>query len=274
MSDQSRNDVAILIPVYLNQEGLEHSLASLRNDPPSFHVIVVDDGSVPPARIDAEQYPFPITLLRLERNSGIVAALNCGLAFIRERNFAFVARLDTGDSWHIGRLKAQTEFLLANPDHALIGTWVHYVDRTGRPIFNWIAPCSDLELRKHMFLRDCFVHPAVMMRLSALCDIGYYDPAFLHVEDYELFFRILRKYKAANLPEYLCTYECDASAPGISVRHRKKQLLGRLKVLAANASPLSPWFYAGIIIVLTMLVIPREVVASIKRLVWGAGALK
>lgn len=266
-----QHEVAVLMPVYNNQAGLEHSLASLHSDPPDFHVIVVDDGSRVAITVDQERHPFPVTLLRQEPNGGITAALNRGLAHIKEQGFSLVARLDSGDSWHAGRLKAQTDFLAANPDHALVGTWVRYVDQAGNPVFNWVAPCSDAELRNHMYLRDCFVHPAVMMRVSALQAVGDYDPAFLHVEDYELFFRIMRKYKVANLPDYLCSYECDPRAPGISIRHRKKQLLGRLKVLTANANPLSPWFYAGLFIVLAMLAIPRGMVAAAKRLVWGAG---
>lgn len=59
--------IALLIPVYNNQDGLERSLASLSDEVPLD--IVVDDGSSPLIRLPEVLTPHRAFLLRLEENN-------------------------------------------------------------------------------------------------------------------------------------------------------------------------------------------------------------
>ena len=69
--------LVVLIPVFCNQAGLDRSLTSLRETDGCFEVVVVDDGSVVPIESLAELRPgVTVSLLRLDRNRGIAAALN------------------------------------------------------------------------------------------------------------------------------------------------------------------------------------------------------
>src|SRR5690348_12197981 len=89
--------IAVLIPVFNERGRLRDSLESLRAQGVPFTVVLVDDGSTPPLHVKSEAYDFPIVVLRLERNSGIEAALNAGLEYIESRGFELVARLDVAD---------------------------------------------------------------------------------------------------------------------------------------------------------------------------------
>ena len=63
-------------------------------------------------------------------------------------------------------------------------------------------------LRFNLLFNNPFVHSSVMMRKSALDQVGGYttDPARQPPEDYELWSRISRHYRVANLPERLTIY--------------------------------------------------------------------
>ncbi len=113
--------LAVLIPVFNDQHGLERSLASLAQDGAQFDVFVVDDGSEPPIRPPGD-LPFSINLIRQKRNQGITAALNAGLSTIVAAGYDYIARLDAGDLSLPGRLAAQMHFLDCHPDHAAVGT--------------------------------------------------------------------------------------------------------------------------------------------------------
>ena len=45
------NDIALIIPVYQDQSGLEKTLRSIRGN--NLDIFIVDDGSFPPISIDA-----------------------------------------------------------------------------------------------------------------------------------------------------------------------------------------------------------------------------
>lgn len=84
--------VSVIIPCHNHAEELGSCLASLERQSVKPHeVIVVDDGSDCPVRVDANAYPFPVTLVRLEKNGGAPAARNEGF---RRSNGVSVLFLD------------------------------------------------------------------------------------------------------------------------------------------------------------------------------------
>jgi mycofactocin glycosyltransferase len=76
---------SVLIPTYNRQDHLDRALAALADqyepDAP-FDVIVVDDGSDPPIRVDETGLPFDVHLVRLDQNRGRAGARNAGLATV------------------------------------------------------------------------------------------------------------------------------------------------------------------------------------------------
>lgn len=225
--------VTLLIPVYNDQHGLQRSLASLTDEVP-LDIVVVDDGSTPPIRLPEVPPPHRAFLLRLEENKGIEHALNHGLGWILERGYEYVARLDAGDIPLPGRFLKQVEFLDGNPEYALVGGQVQFVGPDGVEVFRERFPTEDAQIRRIMHARNCFIHPAVMIRASALKEVGLYSDRYKAVEDFELFFRIMGRFKVANLPDYVV--RCEINPKGISLR-RRAQVLGRLKVMLLHFDP-------------------------------------
>lgn len=254
--------LAVLIPVYDDQARLDRSLESLGNDGESFDVVVVDDGSAPPLEVPPD-LPFRVELLRLERNRGITGALNAGLAHIvRAGHYAYVARLDAGDVSRPGRIAAQTAFLDAHPDHVVVGCSTEWVDLDRRLLFAFRPPTTDSELRRFQRYRVGLVHPAVMLRVAALEELGFYDERFCGAEEYELFLRLARRHKLANLPEVYVEVELN---PGSLSAHRFRQGIVRLRVQAHHFDARDPHAWLGLARNLLLLLVSRGLVTAIKQ---------
>ncbi|MGQ9736046.1 MAG: glycosyltransferase [Thermaceae bacterium] len=258
--------IALLMPVYNDQEGLIRSLESLPEEVP-LDIVVVDDGSTPPIRLPKVAAPHRVFLLRMEENKGIEHALNHGLGWILERGYAYVARLDAGDIPLPGRFLKQVKFLEENPEYALVGGQVQFVGLNGEEVFRERFPTEDAQIRRIMHARNCFIHPAVMLRVSALEAVGLYSDRYEAAEDFELFFRIMRRFKVANLPDYVV--RCEVNPKGISLTKRRKQILGRLRVMLRHFDPRLKESWLGLIKNTLLLFAPVKLVQTLKRRLEG-----
>jgi glycosyltransferase involved in cell wall biosynthesis len=262
--------VAVLMPYYHHPVGLRRSLNSLRGEAESFSLYVVDDGNVPPLQINPGDYPFTIHVLRLEKNSGIVAALNFGLEKILADGFDFIARLDAGDDWIPGRLTAQRDFLLAKPNYVWVGSWATAVGAGGKDLFTLKYPENDAGIRKYVRINSPCCHPAVMLRASAVRAAGNYSDNYPAAEDYEFFWRLLNFGQAANLPYPWLRYELNAAAPSISTQRRERQLQSRLKLQIEKFDPATPLAWWGILRTMILLLVPYGFLRNIKSWLWRA----
>lgn len=257
--------LAVLIPVYNGQRELEKSLNSLEPiDGVFVEVVVVDDGSREPLIGRGVPEGVTLKLIRLAKNQGIVSALNTGLEYIVAQNFDFIARLDAGDVNINSRINKQINFLVKHSNIALLGSYVDFVNEAGAVVFSQRPPQSHRELSKAMYSNNCFCHPAVMFRVCALEKIGFYSSNYPRAEDYEIFWRFVKKYETATIPETLLLSE--AGIGGISRKNRKEQLLTRLKIQRENfqVSHLASWI--GLVKTSILLFLPLTLIEAIKGL--------
>jgi glycosyltransferase involved in cell wall biosynthesis len=263
--DQASPRLAVLIPVYNAQSGFERSLASLARDGERFDVVAVDDGSAPPIAVPPE-LPFSLALLRLEQNGGITRALNAGLHQIIAAGYTYVARLDADDQSLPGRFAAQMAFLDRHPDHAVVGAQAEFVDAQGQPLFQSRRPTDHHSLIRYMCYQTGLVHPSTMIRVQAMREHGLYSDAYRGAEDYELWLRLSRHYRVANLPDVYVRKEVSASQ--ITAR-RMGPALSRLRLQLRYFTPGSLHAYGAVIWSLGSLLLPRKAALRIRR--WRAG---
>jgi len=252
----------LLIPVYNKQEGLERTCASLSSDT-DCHVVIVDDGSHPPVSLPPSLDPQRVTLLRLAKNQGITRALNHGLEWILRNGYRYVARLDAGDVMLAGRLARQMEFLESHPDYAIVGGQARFVDMQGRESFRDNFPTTDAAIRRAMHGRSCFIHPAVMLRVAMLRAVGPYDERYPSAEDFELFWRLMKTWKGANLADPIVEYVLDPR--GISLSKRSQQVRSRIRILLAYFDLWAWESYTGLVKNLVLLAVPYRWVRWVKR---------
>jgi cellulose synthase/poly-beta-1,6-N-acetylglucosamine synthase-like glycosyltransferase len=171
----------------------------------NFELIAINNGSTDGTAAVLDGIRDPRVQVIHQEDMGLAAALNRGIALARGR---YIARQDHDDWAKPTRLEKQVKFLDANPDCALVGTraeiWVG--DQKTERVHD--HPTDNAALQFELLFDNPFVHSSVMVRKSALDTVGGYstDRARQPPEDYELWSRIARRYRVANLPERLTIY--------------------------------------------------------------------
>jgi hypothetical protein len=195
-----------------------------------FELIAINNGSTDGTRECLDQIVDPRVRVYHQEDMGLAAALNRGISLARGR---YIARQDHDDLADPSRIAKQVAFLDAHPDHALVGTraqiWVGDAP-SGR--FH-DHPTEDDILRFDLLLNNPFVHSSVMIRKTALDRVGGYtsDPARQPPEDYELWSRIARRYRVANLGERLTVYR---EVPSSMSRAGANPFLEKLVIISSE----------------------------------------
>lgn len=263
-----RPRLAVLIPVFNAAAALDRTLESVDAQEADFDIVVVDDGSRPPLRLDPGRYRHRLTLLRQERNGGISAALNAGLRHALDAGYELVARQDAGDLDLPGRLAKQMAFLDRHPEVALVGGWVRQLDATGRNLFLLRYPAGGAALRRSMRYGPAFSHPACMFRVAALRAVGLYDPGLELAEDYELFCRLVAAFPCANIPEPLIA---KLDGPGnVTWDRRFRSRSSRLRIQLRHFSAADPHAWLGVARSLIAYLLPPPLVRAARQ--WAGRA--
>ncbi|HDR4870485.1 glycosyl transferase family 2 [Bacillus thuringiensis] len=258
-------EIALLIPVYNDQAGLNQTLESLlKETKEKVDVVVVDDGSKEPINVPENIGIHHIIFIKSEVNKGIEHVLNLGLKYICDNGYTFVARIDAGDTIEPNRFYKQKQYMLGNPNYMLIGSNVRHTDMDGKEVFIERVPLSTEEIKKKMHINSCFPHPSVMFRTVIIKDIGVYHTDFPAAEDYEFFFRIMNKYEVSNLDEVLICKEINPNS--ISLSRRKRQLYSRIKIQKKYFNPLVLESYVGLVKSFILLIAPNKLIIGIKSL--------
>jgi len=260
-------DFVLLIPCYNNKSGLITSLKSVKYPKEKCEVLIVDDGSKEPLTIADLQSQVPdmvIKIIRHQNNQGVADALNTGLKEIKNRNeVKYIARLDSGDTCHSERFYKQVDFLNVHPKCALLGSWAIFRSSTGNITYPYITQTSHDAILKEMHYKCSFIHPAVMFRKDVLHTVGLYPTEYIHAEDYAFFWKILRSYKGAIIPEKLVTI--SFSEDTISSKNYKTQLISRKKIVKQYGDQFIHKMIAIVMLGIKQL-LPIEIIKSLKYL--------
>ena len=201
-------------------------------------IIVIDDGSTDATPDVLASIRDP--RLRIERSArqGLTRALNRALDLARA---PLVARLDADDLALPERLARQRQYLDAHPGVGLLGTWARELDPAGREVAILRPPVDDAAIRRALIRKNPMVHSSVMMRRSVLDRAGRYDLSFPVAQDYDLWMRMARIARVANLPELLVIRRLP---PGrISAVRNNARLLAEARVRwRAVRSHAYPWW--------------------------------
>jgi glycosyltransferase involved in cell wall biosynthesis len=193
--------LTVLMPVFNAEKFLFEAVESILNQTfADFEFLIIDDASIDSsAEIVASFKDSRIRLIKNKENAGISAALNKGIEISQTD---LIARMDADDISYPSRLEKQFAFFEANPECALLSAWAREIDADKKPILTekWASAGYYYNLTF-----ECRIyHPTVMYRRAAVKDCGMYSRHFC--EDYDLWWKISRKYKIDNLEEVLLDY--------------------------------------------------------------------
>lgn len=199
------NSVAVLMPVFNSGKYLKESIDSILNQTYStFDFIIINDGSTDNSEEIILSYNDKrIKYYKNDGNNGLIYSLNKGLEII-DADFLF--RMDADDISMPSRIEKQLNFLVNNKNVLVCGTQVRYF---GNGIAASISryPLSHEAIKANLLFNNCLAHPSIAMRLREIKSNNFfYSRNFVHLEDYELWTRIMNYGQLANMSDVLLSY--------------------------------------------------------------------
>jgi hypothetical protein len=170
------------------------------------------------------------------------------------------------------RINAQIDYLLKNPNCAVVGSSIAVIDHIGNKIGEkgFSTNADHINLNKYKELP--VAHPAVAIRKESFFYVGGYRDFYWPSEDYDLWLRILDKFEISNTNEILTEYRVHpsqvtaskfflkhASAIAAKVSSQRRNQ-GKMEIDATYENPVnwarrSPYFF-------------RIILSSSKSSVW------
>ena len=200
------------MPVYNGEKFLREAIESILSQTfTDFEFIIVNDGSTDNSLLLIKEYANKDSRIKIidQKNGGVIVALNNALKICKGE---YIARMDTDDISYSNRIEKQIEFI--EKENAFIcGTWAHIVDENSLIISNKefdYPPKTWKEIKKYLIRANPFIHPSVIFKKEIYEKEKDKNRNLYrnnkHIEDYELWTRIVPKYKSINLQEYLLNY--------------------------------------------------------------------
>ncbi|AFM39690.1 glycosyl transferase [Desulfosporosinus acidiphilus SJ4] len=223
--------VSVVIPTYNHARYLPYALESvLQQSYPNLEVLVVDDGSTDGTSELMKPYLPKIRYL-FKENKGTPSTLNLGLLHSTGK---YICWLSADDAFLGDKVAKQVALMESEPSFGFSYTSFIVMDGNGHVQYEVNSPYypDKKEMVKNLF-QGCFINgSSVMMRSSALKQIGNFDENLPQAHDYDLWFRFLRAYNCGFLNDYLLAYRWHGGnmsqnpdeACSLVVRERARQL--------------------------------------------------
>lgn len=231
--------ISVVMPVYNADRYIESAIRSILNQTlKDFEFIIINDCSNDNSLRVINKYlsiDKRIKLIQNKINMGICKTLNIGIETARGK---YIARMDADDWSYPYRLEKQFEFMEKNIEVGVSGGTMVIIDQNNKIIGKREYALDDKNIRSKIFRYSPFSHPSIMIRKEILRRSGLYDSKFEHAEDYDLYFRIGKYSKFANLNLPLIKYR---SIEGSITKIRTKDM--ELKTLLIRRTYANSGFY-------------------------------
>ena len=223
--------ISVIMGVYNCEKHLAKAIQSILNQTfKDFEFIIINDGSTDGSEAIIKSFSDPRIKFISQANIGLTKSLNKALKLAKG---GLIARMDADDIAYPERFAKEVKFLEQHPEIMLCGTWAKYINAQGEIIGDFKTLLTDNEIKKSLLKHNPFIHPSVMVRKELFDKVGYYNENYRYVQDYELWGRVVPKFKTANIPEYLMEYTTRLGL------NRYKNLLGRWLTLKNRCSILA-----------------------------------
>jgi glycosyltransferase involved in cell wall biosynthesis len=183
---------SVVIPAYNASHMITDALDSVFAQAlDSFEVIVINDGSPDTEQLEKALVPYLDRIIYIAReNGGPAAARNTG---IQKAQGEYIAFLDSDDEWLPEHLLMMFDILQKDPSIDLVyGDAVNFGDVWEPERTTMDAnPSQGLATFEGLALGRCTViGSSVVVRRSALNEVGGFDEKFVHGEDFDLWLRV------------------------------------------------------------------------------------
>ena len=202
--------VTILVPVYNGASHLAETLTSLLAQTyKDFELLIVDDGSTDNSAEIINSFSDPRIRMIRKENGGLCSTLNRG---IQEARGEYIARSDQDDISFPHRLNR--EMMVADMYPEALGMFAYNTKIGGK--HSW-ANSDKLTMTNSVKAYDpikdgCLLGSTMLVRTSALREIGGFRERYYPVDDWDLEFRLAEKGKVLVVCEPLVAYRFHRDA--------------------------------------------------------------
>ena len=221
------SQLTVGLPVYNAMPHLQDSIASVLNQSfRNFSILIIDDGSTDSSLAYLQSVRDPRITLIHQQNKGLTATLNRMLTIMGS---GWMVRHDADDIALPNRLQLIHEHVERFPEAGMIYSDAAHYQR-GAPKGKLLTTPSD-QTGLRSFLKQGYLpsicHPSIALRVDAALELGGYR-FDLHVEDYDLYWRIGLSYDVHRIPEVLLGYRMTSAS--ISDQNSQRQAMNILFV--------------------------------------------
>jgi glycosyltransferase involved in cell wall biosynthesis len=197
--------VSVILPVYNGEVYLQEAISSILTQTyTNLEFIIINDGSTDRSSSIVRSFEDKRIRFYEQTNQGIANSLNFAITVAQGK---YIARQDADDVSMPRRIEKQVAFMELHHDYGMVGTWAEIWKEGKKANRSLNHPSLDKVLRFELVFDSYFVHSSVMIRKSVFHKVGYYNPDICRQpEDFELWSRVARDYKVANIPESLHVY--------------------------------------------------------------------
>ena len=214
--------ISVIMPVYNAEKYLIYSIESILNQSfGDFEFLIFDDGSNDKSKEIIAKYSNQDKRIKFYNNNinmGYSHIINKTLLHVKHN---FIARMDADDISEIDRLEKQYNFLKANNQYSVVGSYIKIIDKDNKLIRKSSYPIENKDIKNKLHKFSTFAHPSTMINFYYLKKVGFYRPMFEPAEDYDLWTRLSVISKLKNLPEYLLKYRQHTSS--VSMKRSDEQ---------------------------------------------------
>ncbi|MDC0506142.1 glycosyltransferase [Candidatus Gracilibacteria bacterium] len=200
--------VSIIMSTYNGSKYITFSIESvLTQSYKNFEFIIINDCSDDDVEKIIQPYikrDSRIVYKKNKKNLKLTKSLNFGLSMAKGK---YIARVDDDDTWSLNKLEKQVDFMESHKEHGLCGSNYMIIDQDGKRLHLQKMRLKDKDIKNHLLQSNQFAHSSIIMRKISLEKAGgLYNPTLNGVEDYDLWLRIGKISKLANINETLMEY--------------------------------------------------------------------
>jgi glycosyltransferase involved in cell wall biosynthesis len=216
------------MPVYNAEKWLTQSVNSILGQTlTNWELIIVNDGSTDGSAQLLEQFSDPRIRVLHQANAGVSAALNKALEYC---NAPYIARQDADDVSKPDRLLKTFQYLEENESIGLVGCHADVIDEFGNLRTHLQHPTSDAVIRYQMLWDSAFVSSTTMFRKSCIDEVGNFYTGNDRFVDFDMWSRISKNYRLANIPEALLYYRELTSGLSHVTKNSSQRVMNQRKV--------------------------------------------
>jgi glycosyltransferase involved in cell wall biosynthesis len=195
--------ISVILPVYNAEFFVGDTIISILNQTCiDFELIILNDCSNDGSEDVILRFTDKrIRYIKNEVNLKLIRTLNLGFSIARGK---YIARMDADDIAIENRFQKQVDFLDKHFEYGIVGSFAQTFGGTSS-LLEFVS--EDEEIRYALLSYNPFIHSSVMLRSSVIHSNNLtFDLSKKHVEDYDLWTRLLQYTKGKILPEILIKY--------------------------------------------------------------------